>query len=83
MKHSSLTILDAIRGLEFIPPIKLTFNGSVLYDDYENDETRPLIDAVKERLPAFDKYVVTSMKVDVVSFHHSIVEMSGEIRDDE
>lgn len=79
MTHSSISILDAINGLKFLPPIKITFNGVVLYDDYDGDETKPLIEAIKERLQDFDKYVVTFMKLNVVSFHHSIVDMYGEI----
>ena len=77
MKNSLLTILDVINGLSFLPPIKVVFNDVVLYDDYEGDEMVSLIDALKERLPEHEQYVITSMKIDVVSFHHSIVEMVG------
>ena len=78
MKHSSLTIADAINGMNFLPPIKVVLNDAVLYDDYDGDEMIPLLDAIKERLPDFEKYIVTSMEINVVSFHHSIVKMVGE-----
>lgn len=83
MAHSTVTISEAIDGLSFIPPIKLTVNDNVIYDDYEGDEKVALEDALRERLSDADKYVVTYMNVVVVHFHHSIVEMGCEVRDHE
>jgi hypothetical protein len=83
MAHSTVTISEAIDGLSFIPPIKLTVNDNVIYDDYEGDEKVALEDALRERLSDADKYVVTYINVVVVHFHHSIVEMRCEVREDE
>ena len=83
MAHSSVTILEAIDGLSFVPPIKLIVNDEVVYDDYEGNEKVCLEDAIKERLPGIDKYVVEYMNIVIVHFHHSIVEMRCEVREDE
>ena len=83
MAHSTVTILEAIDGLAFIPPIKLIVNDKVVYDDYEGDENVCLEDAIKSRLPGIDKYVVEYMNIVIVNFHHSVVEMRCEVRDHE
>lgn len=82
MAHSSVTLLEAIDGLAFIPTIKLVVNDNVVYDDYECDEHVALIDAIKERICDIDKYVVIYMNVEIVHFHHSVVEMRCEVRED-
>ena len=83
MAHSSITILEAIDCLASIPPIKLIVNDKIVYDDYECNESVSLIDAIKDRLPDADKYVVDYMNVSIVHFHHSVVEMRCEVREDE
>lgn len=82
MTHSSIKLFDVINGLHFAPPVKVVLNNQVLYDDYDGDETKPLEAAIKERLPDFERYFVTSIKLDVVSFHHSVVKMIGEKSDE-
>ena len=83
MAHSSVTISEAIDGLSFIPPIKLIINDEVVYDDYEGNEKMCLEDAIKDKFPGIDKYVVEYMNIVVVNFHHSVVEMRCEVREDE
>jgi hypothetical protein len=83
MGHSSVSILEAIDGLAFMPPIKLIVNDKVVYDDYEGDENVSLVEAIKGRFPDADKYVITYMNVEIVHFHHSIVEMRCEVEPNE
>ena len=83
MVHSTVTIAEALDELSFISPIKLVINDQVIYDDYEGSENGPLMDVIKERLPDADKYVIEYMNIVIVHFHHSIVEIRCEVREDE
>ena len=83
MEHSGITVVEAIKGLkEPFFPIKITFNGIVLYNDYEDDEAVSVLEAVEGRLQHFENYSVTSMNIEVVGFHHSIVNLFGERKKD-
>lgn len=90
MKNSEITLREAIEKLDTFSPVKIVFNGIVLYNDYDEDvieiedgvygENRLPIDVVPNRLWQFDNYVVTSINIEIVEFHHSVVTMQGEYK---
>lgn len=90
MKISEVTLREAIEKLDVFCPIKIIFNGVVLYNDYDDDmveiedgvwgENRLPIDVIPDRIWQFDRYVVSSLNIEIVDYHHSIVTMQGEYR---
>lgn len=78
MKCSAITIREAIEMAREFCPVKIVFNSIVLYDDYDYDENEPHMNVVPNRIWQFDKYIVTSMNIEIVEFHHSIITMQGE-----
>lgn len=91
MKCSELTIRDVLGKIDVFCPVKIIFNGIVLYNDYDSDiqieegvwgEIDIPLNVVPNRLWQLDKYIVTSINIDIVEFHHSIVTMQGEYKED-
>lgn len=90
MECSELTLREAIEKINCFAPVKIVFNDVVLYNDYDEDvieieegvwgEIKPPIDVVPDRLWQFDRYIVTSLNIDVVDHHHSVVTMYGEYK---
>jgi hypothetical protein len=83
MKNSEITLRDAIEMSEAFCPIKIIFNGVVLYDDYYGEEQEAPLSVIPNRIWQFDEYIVTSMNIEIVEFHHSIVAMQGEYREED
>lgn len=89
MAYSEITLREAIEYIDSFCPVKIILNGIILYNDYDSEveiekgawgENKPPMDVVADRLWQFDKYVVTSINIDIVDFHHSIVTMQGEYK---
>lgn len=90
MTCSEITLREAIEYVDKFCPVKIVFNGIILYNDYDEDlpeiedgiygENKPPMDVVPDRLWQFDKYVVTSINIEIVQFHHSVVTMQGEYK---
>ena len=90
MTCSEITLREAIKYIDKFCPVKIVFNGIILYNDYDEDvieieegvygEIKPPMDVVIDRLWQFDNYVVTSINVEIVEFHHSIITMQGEYK---
>ena len=90
MNNSEITLREAIEYVDKFSPVKIVFNGIILYNDYGEDvieiedgvygENRLPIDVVPNRLWQFDNYVVTSINIEIVEFHHSVVTMQGEYK---
>ena len=90
MTCSEITLREAIEYIDKFCPVKIVFNGIILYNDYDEDlpeiedgvygENKPPMDVVANRLWQFDKYVVTSINIEIVQFHHSIITMQGEYK---
>ena len=87
MKSSEITLMSAIEKIKPFSPVKIVFNGIVLYNDYDSNtddenglfgEILPPLNAIPERLWKFDRYIVTSLNIEIVDFHHCIVTMQGE-----
>ena len=90
MTRSEITLREAIEYVDKFCPIKIVFNGIILYNDYDEGlpeiedeiygENEPPMDVVSDRLWQFDKYVVTSINIEIVPPHHSVVTMQGEYK---
>ena len=90
MTCSEITLREAIEYVDKFCPIKIVFNGIIIYNDCDEDlpeiedgiygENKPPMDVVPDRLWQFDKYVVTSINIEIVQFHHSVVTMQGEYK---
>ena len=85
MKNSEITLRWAIEYTDQFCPAKIIFNGVVLYNDYDGDENGESdipLNVIPNRIWQFDKYIVTSINIEIVEFHHSIISMQGEYRED-
>ena len=89
MKCSEITLREAIEKIDVFSPIKIIFNGIILYNDYDSDieiedgvwgENRLPIDIIPDRLWQFDNHIVTSLNIEIVDHHHSVVVMQGEYK---
>lgn len=80
--NSEISINDAIEVLERFSPVQISFNGVIIYDDYDCEETEPFKDLICKRLWKIEKYTVTSIKIEIVDFHHTIIKMYGEYCND-
>lgn len=89
--NTELTLREAIEIIEPFCPIKITFNGIELFNDYDDvdysleqfDKEKDFIDLLADRLWRFDDYLVTSLNIKIVQFHHAIVEMEGYMKERE
>lgn len=89
MENSEITIREAIEYVDQFCPIKIIFNGIVLYNDYDSTieledglcgEDKHPLDVIPNRIWQFDQYIVTSLRIEIVEFHHSIITMHGYFR---
>ena len=89
MKVSEITLRETIKKIDVFCPIKIVFNGIILYNDYDSDveiqdsvwgEIDIPLNVIPNRLWQFDKYIVTSLNVEIVEHHHSIISMQGEYK---
>ena len=92
MSNCELTLRGAIEKISVFAPVKIIFNGIILYNDYDSDvevneglcgETDMPINVIPNRIWQFDKYIVNSIDIEIVEFHHSIVFMQGEYQEEE
>ena len=86
MKCNEISIYDAIIYVDRFCPVKIIFNDIVLYNDYDSKveiedglcgEVLPPLVIIPDRIQEFKWSVVTSISIDIVQFHHSIVTMQG------
>ena len=90
MTYSEISLREAVEYVDKFCPVKIVFNGIILYNDYDDDvieieegvfgEVKPPLDVVADRLWQFEHYVVTSINIEIVQFHHSVVTMQGEYK---
>ena len=95
MTNSEISLRWAIEYVDQFCPVKIMFNGIVLYNDYDSElvidtlengtevygEIKPPLDVVPNRLWQFDNYIVTSLNIEIVEFHHSIISIQGEYKE--
>lgn len=75
-KNSVLTFSELTKDVAWI---KITWNGEVIFDDIDDNETLDDVNRVHQLTK--DKKVF-SMNVDVVEFHHCILTVEGEPLED-
>lgn len=90
MTCSEINLREAIEYVDKFCPVKIVFNGIILYNDYDENmleiedgvygENKPPMDVIADRLWQFDNYVVTSINIEIVEFHHSVITMQGEYK---
>lgn len=91
MKQTEMTLDAALKIVDAFSPIKVIFNNCILYNDYDDEipcgedvsgqivygEVLPAVEVIRSRLYRYSSYVVTSIKVEIVQHHHSIVTITG------
>lgn len=91
MWQSEITLDAALKIVDEFAPIKILFNNCVLYNDYDDEipcgqdaegqlmygEVHPPMKVIPDRLYKYSDYVVTSIKIDIVQHHHSVVNIKG------
>lgn len=84
--NSEITLREALECVDGFCPTKIIFNGIVLYNDYDSNieiedgvygEKLPPLSVIPNRLWRFDNYIVTSIHINIVESHHSIITMKG------
>lgn len=81
--QSEITLFEAVQKIQDFLPVKILFNGVVLYNDWEWDEDlAPTWDLLLNRLWQADKYIVDKINIEIVDFHHSIISMKGKRKED-
>lgn len=72
MKNSELTFNELTKDLLYV---QVWWNGNKVYDDYEGETTLNELHQFEEK---YGGKIVYSMYVEVVEFHHCIIEVEGE-----
>ena len=84
---SEITLAEIIKDIEAFCPIKASFNDIVLYNDYDSNievedgvygELYPLNKVAPNRIEKFKDYLVMSIDIKIVDFHHSIINIRGK-----
>ena len=87
--NSEITLDEILKHINNFNPVKVTFNDVVLYNDYDSEvevqngiygEIMPLLKVVPDRIQNFKKSIVYSINIEIVDFHHSVVEIKGEYK---
>lgn len=96
MEYSEITLREAIEKLDAFCPVQIIFNDIYLYNDYGEDvieietledgekvygENRPPLAVIPNRLWQFDNYIVTSLSIEIVDYHHSVVKIQGKYKE--
>lgn len=95
IEYSEITLREALEKVDVFCPVQIIFNDIYLYNDYGEDvivigvledgdkvygENKPPLSVVADRLWQFDNYIVTSLNIEIVDYHHSIVKMRGKYK---
>lgn len=92
MKCSEITLREAINMTEIFCPIKVVYDNIVLYNDYDSgrviaelkdgtkifgEQFSPML-TIPMRMRGLEDRIVTSINIEFVDFHHSIITLKGE-----
>lgn len=72
MSDSSLTFKEMAEELAYV---QVWWNGKKVFDDYNDDVS---LEDLHEFEDKYNEKIVYSMYVEVVEFHHCIIEVEGE-----
>ena len=81
-KYTEISFMDAISMTDKFCPIKIYYNGKLVWDDdasmgaYISLESA--IDNFKTKHPEWQQIMIHTIKIDIVSFHHSIIYLKGK-----
>ena len=92
---SEMKLKDIIYYIETFCPVKITFNDIVVYNDYDNNNVIKVLEdgtkiygeicsfkhVVPNRIKNFNDYLVTSINIQIVDYHHSIIDIHGKLPD--
>ena len=87
MQVSEITFLEILDNLRFLAPIKIIYNDTVIYNDYDSKveiepgvygELLPPICAIRHRNPEYFDKKVDEYNVTIVDFHHCVLNVKGE-----
>jgi hypothetical protein len=87
MKCSELTLIKAISMVDNFLPVKILYNGEVLYNDYDSEveideelygEEYPPMKIIPFRIRGRENNIITSIDIEIVDHHHSIIRLQGE-----
>ena len=86
MKHSEITLSEAIQMINSFLPIKIIYNDEVIYNDFdtevgefgESGETYPPNVIVPYRIEGRERNIINTVEIEIVHHHHSIVTLKGE-----
>lgn len=92
MKHSEITLHEAISMIEIFCPIKVVYDNIELYNDYDSGrviemledgteiygERYPFARVIPIRIKGLENRLVTEIHIEFVDFHHSIITIKGE-----
>jgi hypothetical protein len=87
MKCSELTLIKALSKVDIFLPVKILYNDEVLYNDYDSEieideelygEEYPPMQIIPFRIRGYENKIVTSIEIEIVDHHHSIVKLQGE-----
>ena len=87
MKCSELTLIKAISLIDIFLPVKILYNDEVLYNDYDSEveideelygEEYSPMKIIPFRIRGYESKIVTSIEIEIVDHHHSIVRIKGE-----
>ena len=81
-KCTEISLMDALSMVENFCPIKIYYNGKLLWDGDAaigaciSFETA--LENFKIKYPNWGHILIHSIKIDIVDFHHSIIRLKGE-----
>lgn len=83
-KYTEISLMDAISMVDNFCPIKIYYNGRVLWDDnvdigedWMSLETA--LENFKIKHPNWGQILIHSIKIDIDHFHHGIIRLKGRV----
>ena len=91
-KQSEITLSEALQNIYSLCPIKITYNNKELYNDYDSKTVIEVLDdgekvygellpyniSIPSKFPELLNKRVYKINIDVVQYHHSIINIVGE-----
>lgn len=72
MSDSELTFKEVAENLAYV---QVWWNGKKVYDDYDDESD---LETLKAFEAEYNNKIVHSMYIEIVEFHHCIIEVEGE-----